>query len=360
MNILGIETSCDETAASIVRDGRKVVRSAVASQMAVHRPFRGVVPELASRAHVERINAVIDDATRGGKLDYDAIAVTTGPGLIGSLLVGVVTARTLGWVRGVPVVGMNHLEGHLFAGLVEHPRLKPPFLGLIISGGHTELVIFKTYGQYQTLGATRDDAAGEAFDKVANLLKLPFPGGPSIDRTARKGNPAAVQFPRAWMRGTWDFSFSGLKTSVANYLQNAGFGTRDSGVGSFNTNNHLPRPASHVAHRRPSLPDICASFQEAVAEVLVKKTLDAAKTYKLKSVVVGGGVAANSRVRALFQSQAKAAGVQVFLPDLAFCTDNAAMIAAGGYFKLKKLGGRGSALNVDANLPIASWKAVAR
>src|SRR5260370_5854066 len=219
MNILGIETSCDETAAAVVRNGRKVVRSAVASQMAVHRPFRGVVPELASRAHVERINTVIDDATEGGRLRYDAIAVTTGPGLVGSLLIGVVTGRTLGWVRRVPVIGMNHLEGHLFAGLVEHPRLKPPFLGLIISGGHTELVLFKSYGNYETLGGTRDDAAGEAFDKVANLLDLPFPAGPSIDRMAQKGNPRAVDFPRAWMRGTHDFSFSGLKTAVANYLK---------------------------------------------------------------------------------------------------------------------------------------------
>src|SRR4029077_11784342 len=182
MNVLGIESSCDETAAAVVRDGRKVLRSAVASQMAVHRPFRGVVPELASRAHVERINDVIAEALGSEPMPIDAIAVTTGPGLVGSLLIGVVTARTLGWVHRVPVIGMNHLEGHLFAGLVEHRKLKPPFLGLIISGGHTELVLFKNYGRYKTLGGTRDDAAGEAFDKVANLLKLPFPGGPSIDR----------------------------------------------------------------------------------------------------------------------------------------------------------------------------------
>ena len=216
MIILGIETSCDETAAALVRDGRHMLRSTIASQWAIHKPFKGVVPELASRAHVERINEVIEEAlTRpsgtlpqrrgtgalkgiaeapvsakgeGRAYAIDAIAVTTGPGLIGCLLVGTVTARMLGWVKGIPVVGVNHLEGHLFAGLVEHPRLKPPFLGLIVSGGHTELVIFKGYGRYLRLGATRDDAAGEAFDKVANLLGLPFPGGPSIDKAARKGD----------------------------------------------------------------------------------------------------------------------------------------------------------------------------
>jgi N6-L-threonylcarbamoyladenine synthase len=333
MNVLGIETSCDETAAAIVRDGRKVVRSSVASQMSVHRPFRGVVPELASRAHVERINTIIEEATDHDRIGYDAISVTTGPGLIGSLLVGVVTARTLGWVRRVPVIGMNHLEGHLFAGLVEHAALKPPFLGLIVSGGHTELVVFKSYGRYKTLGGTRDDAAGEAFDKVANLLNLPFPGGPSIDRLSQKGNPRAVDFPRAWLRGTCDFSFSGLKTSVANYLR-------------ANTNGH-----------RPPVADLCASFQEAVVNVLVKKTLDTAKSYGLKSIVVGGGVAANRRLRAAFTESARTAGLKVYLPDLVFCTDNAAMIAAGGFYKLKKLGQRGASksLNVDANLPVTSW-----
>ena len=328
MLILGIETSCDETAAALVRDGRKVLRSAVASQMEVHRPFRGVVPELASRAHVERINDVIDDALRSKK--PDAIAVTTGPGLIGCLLVGVVTARTWGWVRGLPVIGVNHLEGHLFAGLVEHPTLKPPFLGLIVSGGHTELVLFEGYGKYKTLGATRDDAAGEAFDKVANLLDLPFPGGPSIDKTARQGNPSAIAFPRAWIPGTWDFSFSGIKTSVANYVKGA---------------------------KRFSVPDVCASFQESVADVLVKKTLDAARHHRLRSVVVGGGVAANSRLRARFLAEAAIRKIQVFLPDLAFCTDNAAMIAAAGYYKFKH-GFKLKSLEVDANLPIKSWRAV--
>jgi N6-L-threonylcarbamoyladenine synthase len=332
MNILGIETSCDETAAAVVKDGRRVLRSAVASQMSVHRPFRGVVPELASRAHVERINGVIQEAIAGGRIPYDAIAVTTGPGLVGALLIGVVTARTMGWIRDIPVIGVNHLEGHLFAGLVEHATLKPPFLGLIVSGGHTELVVFKAYGEYQTLGGTRDDAAGEAFDKVANLLDLPFPGGPSIDRLAQKGNPAAIDFPRAWIRGTHDFSFSGLKTSVANFLK------------------------ANPKAKKTRTADICASFQEAVVDVVVRKTIEAAQSRRLKSIVVGGGVAANRRLRQAFQRAAEDSKLNVFLPDLAFCTDNAAMIAAGGYFKLKKQKPkRGSELQVDANLAVKSW-----
>lgn len=339
----------------------------MASQIAVHRPFRGVVPELASRAHVERINEVIEQALqdvapltpalshvgergkigkgvssflprplreRGGVRGIDAIAVTTGPGLVGSLLIGVVTARTLAWVYDIPVIGVNHLEGHLFAGLVEHPQLKPPFLGLIVSGGHTELVIFHHYGRYRKLGATRDDAAGEAFDKVANLFHLPFPGGPSIDRISQGGKPDAVVFPRAWIPGSWDFSFSGLKTAVANYLK------------------------QRQKIKKRELPDLCASFQEAVVEVLVKKTMDAARAYRLKSIVVGGGVAANRRLREVFKQAAEKNGVRVFLPNLHFCTDNAAMIAAAGYYKLKKYPKavkKKNALEVNANLEVQSW-----
>jgi len=333
MIILGIETSCDETAAALVKNGRQVLRSTVASQLSVHRPFKGVVPELASRAHVERINEVIEQTLHSRKERVDAIAVTTGPGLIGCLLVGAVTARTLAWVRNIPVIGVNHLEGHLFAGLVEHPALKPPFLGLIVSGGHTELVIFKGYGRYETMGRTRDDAAGEAFDKVANLLGLPFPGGPAIDRAARRGNASAIAFPRAWIAGTHDFSFSGIKTSVANYLH----GT--------------------PVRKRAKVNDIAASFQEAVVDVLVKKTMAAAKSQGLASVVVGGGVAANSRLREAFQTAARHSKVRVYLPELSFCTDNAAMIAAAGYYKLKHGLAAHSKLEVNANLEIQSWAA---
>ncbi|HVO33618.1 MAG TPA: tRNA (adenosine(37)-N6)-threonylcarbamoyltransferase complex transferase subunit TsaD [Elusimicrobiota bacterium] len=334
MNILGIETSCDETAAAIVRDGRVVLRSAVASQMAAHRPFRGVVPELASRAHVERLNGVIEEASGRQSIPFEAIAVTTGPGLIGSLLVGVVAARTWGWALGKPVVGINHLEAHLFAGLVEHRELRPPFLGLIVSGGHTELVIFRGYGRYQRLGATRDDAAGEAFDKVANLVRLPFPGGPSVDRAARRGDAAAIAFPRAWIPGTWDFSFSGLKTAVRNYVAS------------------IPE-----RQLRASVPDICASFQESVVDVLVQKTLDAAHAHRLSSIVVGGGVAANRRLRSAFRSAGADRGLNVFLPDLQFCTDNAAMVAAAGYYKFTRSPKRWrSKLSVDANLAVADWR----
>jgi len=330
MIVLGIETSCDETAAAIVQDGRRVLHSTIASQLALHQPFKGVVPELASRAHVERINDVIEKALSTHRR-IDAIAVTTGPGLIGCLLVGTVTARMLAWVKKIPIVGVNHLEGHLFAGLVEHPRLRPPFLGLIVSGGHTELVIFKDYGRYQKLGSTRDDAAGEAFDKVANLLDLPFPGGPSVDKAAHTGNPAAVAFPRAWIPGTHDFSFSGLKTSVRNYLWDT------------------------PVRKRPAVADLAASFQEAVVDVLVEKTMRAAESHGFSSIVVGGGVAANSRLRAAFRQAARENKVHVYLPDLSFCTDNAAMIAAAGYFKLKRGLPRNARLTVNANLEIANW-----
>jgi len=343
MIILGIETSCDETAAALVKDGRHVLGSTVASQLAVHKPFKGVVPELASRAHVERINDVIGETIRRTKERIDAVAVTTGPGLIGCLLVGTVTARTLAWVRNIPVIGVNHLEGHLFAGLVEHPSLKPPFLGLIVSGGHTELVIFKGYGDYERLGATRDDAAGEAFDKVANLLGLPFPGGPAIDKAARRGNPSAIAFPRAWIPGTHDFSFSGIKTAVANYLH------------SHPQSLSLRRERAAKGWVRVS--DIAASFQEAVVDVLVKKTIAAAKAHGLRSIVVGGGVAANSRLREAFHASASQNKVRVYLPDLSFCTDNAAMIAAAGYYKLKHGKSSKKELNVDANLQITNWLA---
>jgi N6-L-threonylcarbamoyladenine synthase len=343
MIVLGIETSCDETAAAVVKDGRRVLHSTVASQLAVHRPFKGVVPELASRAHVERINEVIEDALSSDSR-IDAIAVTTGPGLIGCLLVGTVTARMLAWVKDIPIIGVNHLEGHLFAGLVEHPTLKLPFLGLIVSGGHTELVIFKGYGRYQKLGATRDDAAGEAFDKVANLLDLPFPGGPSIDKAARQGNPSAVAFPRAWIPGTHDFSFSGIKTSVANYLK-------------ANPRPTLSLQGEGRAKHGVRVADIAASFQEAVVEVLVKKTLEAAEIHALSSIVIGGGVAANSRLRAAFEKSAKAKKVRVYLPDRSFCTDNAVMIAAAGYYKLKRGLDRHEPLTANANLEVASWAA---
>lgn len=336
MNILGIETSCDETAAAVVENGRKIKSTVVASQWSVHRSFRGVVPELASRSHVERINDILDEALRKANKPIHAVAVTTGPGLVGALLVGVVTARAWGLAKKIPVIGINHLEGHLFAGLVEHRRLKPPFLGLIASGGHTELLIFRGYGKYERIGATRDDAAGEAFDKVANRLQLPFPGGPSIDRLAQKGNPQAISFPRSWIPGTHDFSFSGIKTAVSNFIAS---------------------PTSKLSKNRPvSIADICASFQEAMVDVLTQKTIRAAKAYGLRSIVVGGGVAANRALRLAFEKAALQEKFRIFLPDRSFCTDNAVMIASAGYYKWKTHAHHSkNKIEVNPTLHVQNW-----
>ncbi|MBI3291346.1 MAG: tRNA (adenosine(37)-N6)-threonylcarbamoyltransferase complex transferase subunit TsaD [Elusimicrobia bacterium] len=348
MDILGIETSCDETAAAVVERGRRVRSNVIGSQIPLHRRFGGVVPELASRAHVELLNGVIDRAVREAGVGWSGprphrqrliagIAVTTGPGLIGSLLIGTLTAQVLAFAKGVPVVGVNHLEGHLFAGLLEDPSLTPPFVGLIVSGGHTDLVVVHEVGRYEVLGRTRDDAAGEAFDKVAKLLRLGFPGGPAVDRAARRGNPAAIPFPRPWLPGSWDFSFSGLKTAVVNFLK------------------------ERESFPQKLVSDVCASFQAAVVEVLVGKTMEAARTFGLKRIVVGGGVAANSALRTAFQTAARRHKYRVVLPRPILCTDNAAMIASVGYFLLKggrptPLNGKFASLRVDATLPMTSWR----
>lgn len=349
MLVLGIETSCDETAAAVVQGGRRIRSNVVASQIPLHRRFAGVVPELASRAHVEQLNGVIARALRNAAVAWQGprglagVAVTVGPGLIGSLLVGTMTAETLAFAKGLPVVGVNHLEGHLFAGFLAYPSLAPPFVGLVVSGGHTDLVLVQGVGRYDVLGRTRDDAAGEAFDKVAKLLGLGFPGGPAVDRWARRGNPAAIPFPRPWLPGSWDFSFSGLKTAVVNFLKERVSG-RDS-----------------VKWSRTRVADVCASFQAAVVEVLVGKTMEAAKTFGLKRVVVGGGVAANSALRAAFHEAARRHHRQVFIPSPVLCTDNAAMIASVGYFLLRRRSrcssenGVEASLRVDATLPITSW-----
>lgn len=322
MNILGIETSCDETAAAVVTDGRTIRSSVISSQIAIHKPFNGVVPELASRAHVRTVNAVVASALKQAGIPLSklsshiaAITYTRGPGLAGSLLVGQLAAETFSWLTGVPLIDINHLEGHLYAALLEHPRLTPPYLALIVSGGHTELVLVNDYGRYRVLGATRDDAAGEAYDKVAKLSGLPYPGGPAIDALARTGDPTAVAFPRPYMRDTWDFSFSGLKTAVANHL--ARIGTAGTGV---------PRPVVR---------DICASFQQAVVDTLVEKTMAAAEQFRMKTIVIGGGVAANSALRAAMTAHARRRGARVYLPSLSLCTDNAAMVACAGYYKLR-------------------------
>ncbi len=335
MRILGLETSCDDTSAAVVENGR-VRSNVVSSQTALHAPYRGVVPELAARAHLDNLMPAVARALLiAGPGKLDAVAYTRGPGLMGPLLIGKVAAQTLARILSVPAVGVNHLEGHVLAAELEH-RLRWPALALVVSGGHTDLVLAKGPGRYRVLGRTRDDAAGEAYDKVARLFGLGYPGGPEIDKRAAKGNAAAVAFPRPTMAGTWDFSFSGLKTSVLYLLKG----------------------------RKPlgrELNDLCASFQEAVAETLVDKTVAAAKKHKAKDIVLGGGVAANLRLRALMVERGEAAGFSVRLPARALCTDNAAMIAhAAGRF-LTACGSGTSAryravgASCDPNLPLRSW-----
>lgn len=310
---MGIETSCDETAVSVVEDGRKVLSSVVASQIPEHRKFGGVVPEVASRQHVETITQVIDQALlEAGKTieDIDQVAVTYGPGLVGALLVGVAAAKALAYGRGLPLNGVNHIEGHLYANFIQSPALEPPLLALIVSGGHTHLVKMTDYGEYEVLGKTRDDAAGEAFDKVARVLELGYPGGPLIDEAAKKGNPQAVDFPRAIQgENNWNFSFSGLKSAVLNHV---------------NTEKMKGHPLQVY--------DVAASFQQAVVDVLVDKTIDCAVNQGMNQVVLSGGVAANSQLRRALAEACKSKGISFHMPDLSLCTDNGAMIACVGYY----------------------------
>ena len=323
--VLGIETSCDETAAAVVDRGRTVVSSIVSSQVDLHARYGGVVPELAGRAHVELTLPVVTDALaaagldrRGrsfeepeGPLGIDAVAATVGPGLIGALLVGVSTAKALALAWGVPFVGVNHLEGHLYAAMLEAPELEVPVVVLLVSGGHTLLVALDAPGCYRVLGATVDDAAGEAFDKVARYLGLGYPGGPEIDKLAASGDPASIRFPRATTAGAFDFSFSGLKTAVVSYVR---------------------------THPEVTNADVAASFQEAVVDVLVAKSLAAAAEMGARGACLAGGVAANSSLRARFAAAFADRGMMSYLPSRAMCTDNAAMIAAAGYFQLERSG----------------------
>lgn len=333
VRVLAIETSCDETAAAVVDDGRDVVSSVVSSQVDLHSRFGGVVPELASRAHLDLIVPIVAEAldragldrrgrlsqagpgadvsAAGSSASVGAVAATVGPGLVGSLLVGVSLAKALAMAWSVPFVGVNHLEGHLYASLLEEPDLELPVVVLLVSGGHTLLIEMTAPGSYRVLGGTKDDAAGEAFDKVARYLGLGYPGGPAIDRVALEGDAGAVRFPRALMEGTYDFSFSGLKTAVVSYVN------------------------SHPAVRTK---DVAASFQAAVVDVLVAKTFRAAMELGAKGVCLAGGVAANSLLRSRFGAAGKDAGAPVHLPSQAMCTDNAAMIGAAGYFALRRLG----------------------
>jgi N6-L-threonylcarbamoyladenine synthase len=315
--VLGIESSCDETAAAVIEDGRALVSSVVATQIDLHAQYGGVFPEVASRQHIRTIYAVIEQALQQAHLslaDLDAIAVTRGPGLAGSLVVGMNTAKGMALASDLPLVGVNHLEGHIYSAWVypaDAPNPPPapqfPLLALLVSGGHTELNLMTDHLTYQRLGATLDDAAGEAFDKVARLLGLPYPGGPAIQKAADMGNPKAFNFPRARLEGTWNFSFSGLKTAVLRVVR------------------------EHEENKRPlPVEDLAASFQASVVDVLLSKTLAAARSYKAREILVAGGVSANRALREAFQGQKE---FPVHIPVLKLCTDNAAMIAAAGYYR---------------------------
>jgi tRNA N6-adenosine threonylcarbamoyltransferase len=325
MRILGIETSCDETAAAVVEDGTVVRSSVVSSQVDLHARFGGVVPEIASRAHVELVNEVVEEALveAGTELRaLDAVAACHGPGLAGALLVGVSAAKTLALCAELPYVGVNHLEAHLYAAWLEEPTLEPPLVVLIVSGGHTMLVVMEDHGRYRVAGQTVDDAAGEAFDKVARFLGLGYPGGPAIDRLARTGDRAAVRFPRA-MPDEVDFSFAGLKTAVVNHVR--------------------ATPDADVA-------DVAASFQEAVVDQLVAKLFAVADEVDAPTVAIGGGVAANRRLRERVAELADAAGRRAFLPPPEFCTDNGAMIAATAWWRLRADGPTSLGAGIDPNL----------
>jgi N6-L-threonylcarbamoyladenine synthase len=332
MTVLGIETSCDETAAAIVVGDDEaptpftVLSSVVSSQVDLHARYGGVVPEIASRAHVELLSPVIAQALVEAALDdraVQAVAATVGPGLVGSLLVGVSTAKTLALVWDVPFIGVNHLEAHLYASLLEEPNLELPAVVLLVSGGHTMLVAMEGHGQYRLLGSTVDDAAGEAFDKVARFLGLGYPGGPAIDRLAMEGDPTAIRFPRAMLADGFDFSFSGLKTAVVNHVRK---------------------------HPDAVTADVCASFQEAVVDVLVTKAQRAAVAIGAKALCLGGGVAANSQLRERFLDACVEGGFHGFLPSRAMCTDNAAMVAAAGWWRLRADGPTPMDAGADPNL----------
>ena len=331
--ILAIESSCDETAASVVKNGRTVLSNVISSQIATHTVYGGVVPEIASREHIKAINYVIERALSEANVtleDITAIGVTYGPGLVGALLVGVAEAKAIAYAAHKPLIGVHHIEGHVSANFLENPDLEPPFVCLIVSGGHTHLVIVKGYGEFEIIGRTRDDAAGEAFDKVARAVGLGYPGGPKVDKAAKEGNTHAMEFPRAKVADSpYDFSFSGLKSAVLNYI------------------NHAKMTGEEIY-----VPDLVASFQNAVVDVLVSRAITAAKEYGYKKLAIAGGVASNSALRAAMKEACDKNGITFYHPSPIFCTDNAAMIGVAAYYEYIKGNRSGWDLNAVPNLKL--------
>ena len=331
--ILAIESSCDETAAAVVKNGREVLSNVISSQIALHTLYGGVVPEIASRKHIEKINQVIREALKEASMTLEemtAIAVTYGPGLVGALLVGVAEAKAIAYAAKKPLVGVHHIEGHVSANFIEHPDLEPPFVCLIVSGGHTHLVIVKDYGEFEIIGRTMDDAAGEAFDKVARAVGLGYPGGPKVDKAAKEGNPHAMEFPRAKVGGSaYDFSFSGMKSAVLNYINQA-----------------------QMKGEEVNRADLAASFQKAVVDVLVEHTMLAAKDYSMDKIAIAGGVASNGTLRAAMEKACAQNGYKFYRPSPIFCTDNAAMIGVAAYYEYMKGTRHGWDLNAVPNLKL--------
>lgn len=325
--ILSIESSCDETSAAVIENGRQVLSNIIASQISTHEKYGGVVPEVASRMHIEVINKVVMEALEEAKVtlkDIDAIGVTYGPGLVGALLVGLQYAKGLAFSTKKPLIGVNHIEGHISANYIEHKDLKPPFVSLVVSGGHTFIVHVKNYGEYEVIGQTRDDAAGEAYDKVARALGLGYPGGPKIDKLSKEGNSDAIKFPKAnFHEDTLDFSFSGVKSSVLNYLNK-----------------------NKMQNIEVNKADVAASFQKAVVDVLIENALKACKKKKVNKIAIAGGVASNSALRFKLTEEAKKNGIEVLFPSPILCTDNAAMIGSAAYFNF--ISNKTSSLDLNA------------
>ena len=332
MKILAFESSCDETSCAVVEDGRQVLSDIISTQVPIHKKFGGVVPEIASRHHIEDVLPVAIEALEQAGCswsDMDAIAVTQGPGLVGALLVGVAAAKAAAWAIDKPLIAVNHMEGHIFANLVQYPDLEPPFLSLVVSRGHTMLVVVRDYNHFELLGQTRDDAAGEAFDKVARVLGYPYPGGPHIDRLAKEGNSSAIHFPMGLSKGhNFDSSFSGLKSSVINYI------------------NMMKMKKEEIVAE-----DVAASFQKAVVDVLIEKAMEAVKVTGMKTIALAGGVAANSELRTRLEEECGKRGIRMCRPSLTLCTDNGAMISCRAYYMAKAGEFADMSLNADPRLP---------